>query len=87
MTSMASPPPVSASRAATGTTSASVTFAVVIATSTGAWSNVPVAAGSLGVTSTSIVGVTLGLFDDAEGLVQITGSTVHAGEHVVVPAP
>jgi hypothetical protein len=33
-----------------------------------------------------LVGVTLGLFDDAEGLVQITGSTVHAGEHVVVPA-
>jgi hypothetical protein len=33
-----------------------------------------------------LVGVTLGLFDDADGLVQITGSSVHAGEHVVVPA-
>ena len=33
-----------------------------------------------------LVGVTLGLFDDADGLVQITGSAVHVGEHVVVPA-
>ena len=28
--------------------------------------------------------VTLGLFDDAEGLVQISGPTVHAGDHVAV---
>jgi len=33
-----------------------------------------------------LVGVTLGLFDDADGLVQITGSGVHAGVRVVVPA-
>ena len=33
-----------------------------------------------------LVGVTLGLFDDAEGLVQITSSGVHEGQHVVVPA-
>ena len=33
-----------------------------------------------------LVGVTLGLFDDAEGLVQITGSGVQAGSRVVVPA-
>jgi peptidoglycan hydrolase-like protein with peptidoglycan-binding domain len=33
-----------------------------------------------------LVGVTLGLFDDADGLVQITSSSVHAGDHVVVPA-
>jgi peptidoglycan hydrolase-like protein with peptidoglycan-binding domain len=33
-----------------------------------------------------LVGVTLGLFDDADGLVQITGSAVHAGSRVVVPA-
>jgi peptidoglycan hydrolase-like protein with peptidoglycan-binding domain len=33
-----------------------------------------------------LVGVTLGLFDDADGLVQITGSAVHEGQHVVVPA-
>ncbi|HEY3924393.1 MAG TPA: peptidoglycan-binding domain-containing protein [Acidothermaceae bacterium] len=32
-----------------------------------------------------LVGVTLGLFDDADGLVQITGSAVHAGSRVVVP--
>ena len=40
----------------TGTTSAFLTLAVVIETSTGAWSSRPVAAGSVGVTSTSIVG-------------------------------
>jgi len=33
-----------------------------------------------------LVGVTLGLFDDADGLVQVTGSAVHEGQHVVVPA-
>lgn len=32
-----------------------------------------------------LVGVTLGLFDDADGLVQVSGSTVHAGSRVVVP--
>lgn len=32
-----------------------------------------------------LVGVTLGLFDDADGLVQISGSGVHAGSRVVVP--
>jgi peptidoglycan hydrolase-like protein with peptidoglycan-binding domain len=30
--------------------------------------------------------VTLGLFDDAEGLVQVSGQSVSAGQHVVVPA-
>lgn len=30
--------------------------------------------------------VTLGMFDDAEGLVQVSGESVHAGQHVVVPA-
>jgi hypothetical protein len=32
-----------------------------------------------------LVGVTLGLFDDADGLVQVSGSAVHAGSRVVVP--
>ncbi len=32
-----------------------------------------------------LVGVTLGLFDDADGLVQVSGSGVHAGSRVVVP--
>ncbi len=32
-----------------------------------------------------LVGVTLGLFDDADGLVQISGSAVQAGSRVVVP--
>ncbi len=30
--------------------------------------------------------VTLGLFDDAEGLVQVSGKSVHAGQRVVVPS-
>ena len=30
--------------------------------------------------------VTLGLFDDAEGLVQVSGQRVSAGQHVVVPS-
>jgi hypothetical protein len=33
-----------------------------------------------------LVGVSLGLFDDAEGLVQVTGSGLTAGQQVVVPA-
>jgi HlyD family secretion protein len=33
-----------------------------------------------------LVAVTLGLFDDADGLVQVTGSGLAAGQHVVVPA-
>ena len=32
-----------------------------------------------------LVAVTVGLFDDAEGLVQISGQGLHAGQHVVVP--
>ena len=34
----------------------------------------------------SLVGVSLGLFDDADGLVQVTGSGLSAGQRVVVPA-
>jgi hypothetical protein len=33
-----------------------------------------------------LVPVSLGLFDDADGLVQVTGSELTAGQHVVVPA-
>ena len=32
-----------------------------------------------------LVPVNLGLFDDADGLVQVTGTTLAAGEQVVVP--
>jgi peptidoglycan hydrolase-like protein with peptidoglycan-binding domain len=32
-----------------------------------------------------LVPVSLGLFDDADGLVQVSGSRLHAGQHVVVP--
>src|SRR5215472_5587922 len=34
-----------------------------------------------------LVPVTLGLFDDAAGLVQVSGADLAAGQHVVVPAP
>ena len=33
-----------------------------------------------------LVTVSLGLFDDAAGLVQVTGPGLAAGQHVVVPA-
>jgi len=33
-----------------------------------------------------LVPVTLGLFDDADGLVQIHGPGLSAGQHVVIPA-
>jgi hypothetical protein len=33
-----------------------------------------------------LVSVSLGLFDDADGLVQVTGSGLAAGQRVVVPA-
>jgi hypothetical protein len=33
-----------------------------------------------------LVAVSLGLFDDAAGLVQVTGTGLAAGQHVVVPA-
>ena len=32
-----------------------------------------------------LLGVTLGLFDDAEGLVEVQGDGLHAGQRVVVP--
>jgi Putative peptidoglycan binding domain len=34
----------------------------------------------------SLIPVTLGIFDDANGTVQVTGSAVHAGQRVVVPS-
>jgi hypothetical protein len=34
-----------------------------------------------------LVPVTLGLFDDADGLVQVSGPQLAAGQHVVVPTP
>jgi hypothetical protein len=34
----------------------------------------------------SLVSVTLGTFDDADGLVQVTSSSLSVGQHVVVPA-
>jgi peptidoglycan hydrolase-like protein with peptidoglycan-binding domain len=33
-----------------------------------------------------LVAVTIGLFDDAEGLVQVSGAGLHSGQRVVVPA-
>jgi multidrug efflux pump subunit AcrA (membrane-fusion protein) len=36
--------------------------------------------------SRHLVPVTLGMFDDAEGLVQVSGSGLREGQRVVVPA-
>ncbi len=36
--------------------------------------------------SNHLVPVSLGLFDDADGVVQVTGSELAAGEEVVVPS-
>ena len=36
--------------------------------------------------SRRILRVSVGLFDDAQGLVQVTGPGLHAGQQVVVPA-
>jgi multidrug efflux pump subunit AcrA (membrane-fusion protein) len=36
--------------------------------------------------TTHLVPVSLGLFDDADGLVQVSGSGLSAGQKVVVPA-
>jgi hypothetical protein len=41
-------------------------------------------AGAAGINH--LVPVSLGLFDDADGLVQVTGSRLSAGQEVVVPA-
>lgn len=37
-------------------------------------------------TTRTILPVTVGLFDDAQGLVQVSGSGLQAGQHVVIPA-
>ena len=60
-TSTAYAPPDWAKRASTGTTRTLLTLPVVIVTFTGAWSHVPVAVGSVGLTSTVMVGELLAL--------------------------
>jgi hypothetical protein len=37
--------------------------------------------------TTHALPVTLGIFDDANGLVQITGAGISAGENITLPAP
>ena len=70
-----------------GITTASVRNAVVVpvtallAQSGGEYAVEVVGAGA----SNHLVPVSLGLFDDAEGLVQVTGSSLAAGQEVVVP--
>jgi hypothetical protein len=71
-----------------GITSASIPSALVVpvnallAQSTGGYAVEVV--GAAGVRR--LVPVTLGLFDDADGLVQVTGSGLAAGQDVVVPS-
>jgi hypothetical protein len=70
-----------------GITTATVRNAIVVpvtallARSVGGYAVEVVGAGA----STHLVPVTLGLFDDADGLVQVTGPGLAAGEEVVVP--
>jgi multidrug efflux pump subunit AcrA (membrane-fusion protein) len=71
-----------------GITTATVPGALVVpvtallAQSAGGYAVEVVGAGA----SNHLVPVSLGLFDDADGLVQITGSGLAPGEEVVVPA-
>jgi len=71
-----------------GITTASVTSALVVpvtallAQSVGGYAVEVVGAGGIH----HLVPVSLGLFDDADGLVQVTGSGLAAGQPVVVPA-
>jgi hypothetical protein len=71
-----------------GITSASVPNAMVVpvtallARSGGGYAVEVVGAGA----TSHLVPVSLGLFDDAEGLVQVTGSGLAAGQEVVVPS-
>jgi hypothetical protein len=71
-----------------GITTASVTSALVVpvtallAQSVGGYAVEVVGAGGIH----HLVQVSLGLFDDADGLVQVTGSGLAAGQQVVVPA-
>jgi hypothetical protein len=72
-----------------GITTASVPNALVVpvtallAQSGGSYAVEVVAAGA----RNHLVPVSLGLFDDAEGLVQVTASALAAGQEVVVPTP
>ena len=72
-----------------GITTASVPDALVVpvtallAQSTGGYAVEVAGAGA----SHHLVPVSLGLFDDADGLVQVTGSGLAAGQQVVVPNP
>jgi hypothetical protein len=61
---------------------APVTVAITTARATGGYAVEEVA--STG--RHQLVGVTLGLFDDADGLVQVNGSGIAAGQRVVVPS-
>jgi hypothetical protein len=71
-----------------GITTASVPNALVVpVTALLARSSGSYAIEVVGVGATNhLVPVSLGLFDDAEGLVQVTGSGLAAGQKVVVPA-
>jgi hypothetical protein len=59
-----------------------VPVAALLAQSGGGYAVEVVGAGP----SNHLVTVSLGLFDDADGLVQVSGSGLAAGEKVVVPA-
>jgi hypothetical protein len=62
-----------------------VPVTALLAQSSGGYS-VEVAGARVG-TGNRLVSVSLGLFDDADGLVQVTGPGLAAGQEVVVPSP
>jgi hypothetical protein len=62
-----------------------VPVTALLAQSSGGYS-VEVAGAGVG-TGNRLVSVSLGLFDDADGLVQVTGPGLAAGQEVVVPSP
>ena len=61
-----------------------VPVTALLAQSSGGYS-VEVAGAGVG-TGNRLVSVSLGLFDDADGLVQVTGPGLAAGQEVVVPS-
>jgi len=71
-----------------GITTASVPSALIVpVTSLLAQSGGGYAVEVVGATGINhLVAVSLGLFDDADGLVQVTGSGLAAGQNIVVPS-
>jgi hypothetical protein len=62
-----------------------VPVTALLAQSSGGYA-VEIAGAGAGTNNSHLIPVSLGLFDDADGLVQVTGAGLAAGQRVVVPA-